>query len=246
FCVVQKTKRLDTSLFNYGFGKFEQLSSTMVAGALFVSGVICIFLAVERAAFPAPLENAGLGLFLALLSVVGNGIMWNWFRRLYRKDHSPISSSQSHLFFSKMLASSVVAVSLLLGYQAHAFPWLLYSDAVGSVLLGAFLLSNAHTLARDAVNDLVDRSLHEAYQLQIMKILIAVEDEYEGFSHIRTRQVGPRREIQVYLTFHEERTMQSLQATFQSIQHAIESQIPLSSVIIIPVWDSVSSSNVTE
>ncbi len=238
FIVVAKTRKSDQSRFNYGFGKLEQISSTVVALAMFCSGILCLIVAVKRLSDPEPLENALFGFILAFLSVLGNGIMWRWFAYINKSSFSPVASSQSQLFLSKLLASFIVFVSLLCSFQIEAFPIFIYADALGSFFLGAFLLSSAHRMAIDSVGDLMDCSLDEALQIVILKTVIKHESHYKGFSHIRSRSSGSKRHIQVFLEFDDASTVESLRISASEIKRELEEVVPNSEVLIIPHWEA--------
>lgn len=233
FLIILRTETLDVSRYNYGFGKIEQLSSSIVAVAMFCSGLLCIGVAVERFLDPKPIEGAYFGFIFALLSVLGNGFMWYRFKVLNKDKPSPISNSQSRLFFSKMAASSVVVISLLFSLNANVLPILLYGDAIGSLFLALFLMFSAYSLASSAISDLIDRSIDEGLQLSVMKVLVLHEHSYEGFQEIKSRQVGSKRYIQIFLNFSDSQPFSEIKATNSAIKSEIESVIPNSEVLII-------------
>jgi cation diffusion facilitator family transporter len=235
FLIILRTETLDASRYNYGFGKIEQLSSSVVAIAMFCSGLLCIAVAVERFLDPKPIEGAYFGFVFAVLSVLGNGFMWYRFKVLHNEKPSPINYSQARLFYSKMAASGVVVVSLFSSLSAQNFPILLYGDAVGSLFLALFLMFSAYSLASSAISDLIDRSIDEGLQLSVMKVLVKYEDSYKGFQQIKSRQVGTKRFIHIFLNFGDAQLFSEIKQTINAIKTETEAVVPNCEVLVIPV-----------
>ncbi|MCI5064591.1 cation diffusion facilitator family transporter [bacterium] len=242
FIVVEKTRRSDISEYNYGFGKLEQLSSTAVAFAMLCSALLCLAAGIERAIHPELLQNGSFGLVLAALSVVGNGVMWLRFRTLRGPMRSPVTASQQALFFSKMLASFVVTLSLVMSFLADAFPLLLYTDSLGSILIALFLAHAAFTIASDSVGDLVDRSIDEAFQVIALKAIVHYEDSFAGFHGIKTRRVGEKKMIQIFLSLKDHLPYREVAHQLIQMRDAIEGDIPGSEVVIALHLEATSSS----
>ncbi|MCB0328112.1 MAG: cation diffusion facilitator family transporter [Bdellovibrionales bacterium] len=232
FAVVEKTRRSDLSRYNYGFGKLEQLSSIVVALTMFCSAVICAYSAIDRALEPELIRNGTFGLTLSFLSVLGNGYMWRRFHKLVETSPSPVTESQCALFYSKMLASLVVSLSVALSYLAPYFSLFIYLDSIGSTCIALFLLDASFTIANDSVGDLVDRSVEEAFQLVVLKYLVQYEGAYSGFHGVKSRRVGTKRLIQINLALGDDIPLKELRPKLAALKGQIEGEIPESEVVI--------------
>lgn len=237
FIVIQKIQRSDKSLYNYGYGKLEQLSSTAVAFAMLCSSIVCMVTAIDRMISPEPLKNASFGLLLGILSVLGNGFLWFRFSRLMKREPSPVTGSQATLFLSKLLASFVVVLSLTLSGFHDAAPFLIYSDAVGSLAIALFLTTSAFSIGSESFSDLVDRAVDEAFQIIVLRHLVKYEEAYSGFYGIRSRQVGMRKLVQIDITLHETSTMGELKPKLKEMKKEIEAEIPQCEVVLALALD---------
>lgn len=226
--------RSDRSHFNYGFGKLEQLASLAVAFAMLLSFVVVMVAAVGRFLSPQVVHDAGQGFVLGNLSVLGNGAMWAYYRALGRSENSAVIDSQARLFRAKTAASVIVVVALV-PFFVSGPGWLqLYADPVGSVLLSGFLLHSSVALFSSSMGELVDASIDERLQLLILGALIQHEALYSGFKEVRSRRVGNRILVELFLEFTAKTTMSEFAESSAALKNTLHSQIPDIEVTIIP------------
>ncbi|MEZ4753116.1 MAG: cation diffusion facilitator family transporter [Bdellovibrionota bacterium] len=218
--------------YNYGFGKIEQLASLAVGCALFFSFLIILVAAILRFYNPEPLQNISMGLGLSVLSIIGNAFLWFKNHETCISNPSPVINSQRKLFRAKTFACIIVAVSLALPYFID-LSWGIYADPIGSVLIALFLLYNAIAIATSSLDDLLDRSIGEAYQLTILKTLIKHEAEYKGLDKIRSRRLGARAHIEISLDVDGDRSLRDIELSTAKIKAEIKESIPEAEVIFI-------------
>lgn len=232
--IVKKISSGDHSYFDYGFGKLEQMGSLAVACALFASFVVVLALAAMRIYNPVIVENAELGLLLAVLSVGGNLSFWLYNKKLAKAEVSPILNSQSDLFRAKTIASVVVALSLAFSLGKWESSVLLYADPLGSLMLASFLLFSALRLLTSSMRDLLDCSIDEALRLKVLQILVKYESQYSGLNSILCRRVGNKAVIEITLEFLEDSLFAEIHASMNQISSEVMTSIGNCSVTIIP------------
>lgn len=219
---------------DYSFGKMEQMGSLLVACALFLSFIAVLVLAAIRIYSPVAVENGGLGLIFAILSILGNISFWIYNNRLARSASSPILESQSNLFRAKTLASVVVATSLLLSLGKWESPIMLYADPLGSLILAGFLLFSAITLLSSSMRGLLDSSIDEVLRLKVLHALAKHDGSYLGLESATTRLEGKKAIIEITLEFSENAVFSEINKAMEEISSDLTNSIGNCSVIIIP------------
>lgn len=232
--VVRKINHGERGFYDFGLGKLEQLASLAIASAMLFTFLVVALSAAHRIFNPLAVENAGAGLVLAALSVGGNAIFWAHYRRLSRRESSPVLESQSKLFRAKAFASVVVCASLLCSLLLPQSQISLLADPIGSILLGIFLLYSAFGMFSASIRDLLDGAVDEAAKLVVLRELVRHEGLYSNFLGIRTRRGGTRMFLEVTLSFDQTLLIGEVARRCDEIAGALRTQFAGSDVTIVP------------
>jgi cation diffusion facilitator family transporter len=231
--VLRQIYKTDASAYNYGFGKFEQIGSLALALAMFVSFLILAYLVQYRIFNPVTLHSTEFGLCVSTLAIFANAAVSYHYYRHSKRNGSPLIISQWKLFRAKTVASTVVVLSLLSAMLSSS-EWIKhYSDPIGSSVVALFLLYSAYSIVSASMNDLVDRSLEEVFQLSILRVLVLHEDLYAGFQRVRSRRSGAKMHVDVHLEFDREARMGSVYDAMNTLSAELEKVLPGSDVHIV-------------
>ncbi|MBM4464408.1 MAG: cation diffusion facilitator family transporter [Chloroflexi bacterium] len=236
---LRKVARGETGVYQYGYGKLENLSSLAVAGAMVISFTIVLYGAIDRVRHPAPIGQVWLGLLTTSIAFALN--VWLWLKnyRLARKDPSPIMESQWRLFRTKSINNLSVISALGLSVLLRSYSWSLYIDPLGSLIVAGFLLSSAYDVASASVHDLLDQTLEEALQFIILQELAAYFDEYERFHGVRSRKSGSDVYVEIFLEFDGQQKMAEVQSVIDKMKASLEQKIQNSHISIVPTTSPV-------
>jgi ferrous-iron efflux pump FieF len=232
--IIQKISRAELARYNYGFGKFEHLATVAVSGALLVTAIISAIVGVKRFVSPELLENIGFGLLLAILSVGANIFFWVKSYLLDLKAPSPITDSQSRLFRAKTFAASVVAISLGSALLFDHQSWTVYVDPTGSLILAGFMLHSAISMLSSAVPALVDGAVEESIQKIIFTSLEEEDGSYQALNKLRSRRVGNRVLIEIFLEFDGSAPFSDIHATVMRIKTKLLAKLTNAEILVIP------------
>lgn len=127
--------------------KLERIANLCVGGAMCISGIAMLFVAIF-----SPHEEKGNvipGLIIAFLGVVVNGWFWIRYTKLDRQKPDGILAVQSKLYRAKTLVDGCITFAL--AFVAFAPPSALvgYVDMVGSVIVSLYLVVTGYTTIRD-------------------------------------------------------------------------------------------------
>lgn len=239
--VLRKMSRNEVSRFNYGYGKLEQLAGVAVAAALFLTFLVSFISGLRGLISPIPVENAEFGFVFALLSVLGNAVMWISNHLSNRRDNSPITESQARLFRAKTCATLVVVLALGATLLLPGVYLTIFVDPLGSVALSLFMLWQGYTMASASVPDLIDYAIEEKLQRSLDSIL---SDQRHLFSHIeriRSRRTTKKIYIELFLAFDPSLPFGRVHESVMVIKHAVSQGFPGADIVVIPSLPAASN-----
>jgi ferrous-iron efflux pump FieF len=231
---LRKIARGKTDLYNYGYGKLENLSSLVVAGVMMLSFAVVVSQAWARFVRPEPVGQVWLGLLISTVAYSCNFYFWRRNYALARKEPSPIMESQWRLYRIKSIANLCTILALGGSVLLRGQPWSVYIDPIGSLILSGFLLASAYRVAASSVGDLLDHTLDETLQFVILQELTAHFDDYERFHGVRSRRSGGDVYIEIFLEFDGNRKMGEVQQVIDQLKSDLEAKIQNSRVSIVP------------
>ena len=239
---VRKMDRGDSSGYNYGYGKLENLSSFIVATAMIIAQIFIFYHIVERFTHPEVLVETGtlLAIIFSGIAVLSSTWLWKHDYHLARQEASPMMESLWRLYRVKTISTLLVLTSLGISFAFRDQLWAAYIDPIGSIVLSGFLIFSIYSIISTSVYDLLDRTLEESLQLIILRELAAYFHEYEALHGIRSRKSGGNVHIEIFLEFDGERKMSEVQKIINEMQASLGSRIKGSQIFIIPSTSSLS------
>lgn len=185
---------------DYGHGKYETLATTMIGVALFVVALSIIVTGATRIAAwvgGEELEAPGkLALWAALISIVMKEAVYQYTVIRARKLKSKAVEANAWHHRSDALSSIGTAVgiggAIFLGQR-----WAVL-DPIASVVVGAFIVKVSFDLLKTGLGELLERSLPDDVEQEIMKLASSVEG-VENPHDLRTRCIGNRYAIELHI-----------------------------------------------
>ena len=185
---------------DYGHGKYETLAMTIIGFALLAVAVgIVLGGATKIAAWAggAQLRAPGmLALWAALLSIVLKEATFRYSMAEARKLHSQAVEANAWHHRSDALSSIGTAVgiggAIFLGQR-----WTVL-DPIASVLVGLFIIKVAVFLLRDGIGDLMEHSLPDEVENEILQLAASVQGVAEPHD-LRTRRIGNHYAIELHI-----------------------------------------------
>ena len=185
---------------DYGHGKYETLATTLIGLALFAVALGIIVSGAEKIALwvkGEELEAPGmLALWAALLSIVLKEGVYRYTIIKARKFNSQAVEANAWHHRSDALSSIGTAVgiggAILLGKR-----WTVL-DPIASVIVGAFIVKVAFDLLRGGLGELMERSLPDSVEDEILRLAGSVEGVSEPHD-LRTRRIGNHYAIELHI-----------------------------------------------
>lgn len=185
---------------DFGHGKYETLGTLIIGAALFLVGMGILWEgcgSIYRYLSGEPLDSPGyIALCAALVSIVSKELVFHYTRRAGVKYHSPSVIANAWHHRSDALSSVGTALgiggAILLGESWRVL------DPLAAVVVSLFILKVAVQLLTPSLNELLECSLPEEVEQQIIERV----QEVNGVSQphkLRTRQIGNRYAIDLHV-----------------------------------------------
>lgn len=185
---------------DYGHGKYETLAMTIIGVALLAAAIGIIFGGAVKIADwlgGQQLEAPGmLALWAALLSIVLKEAVYRYSMVKARQLNSQAVEANAWHHRSDALSSVGTAIgiggAIFLGQR-----WTVL-DPVASVIVGAFIVKVAVELLRRGIGDLLEQSLPDEVETEILQLAATVEGIAEPHD-LRTRRIGNHYAIELHI-----------------------------------------------
>lgn len=208
---------------DYGHGKYETLALTIIGIALMVVAVGIIYNGAIRIAAwwqGQELEAPGmLALWAALISIILKELTYRYTINNAKKLDSPALEANAWHHRSDALSSIGTAIGIggavLLGKR-----WAVL-DPIASVVVGAFIVKVAVELILQGMRDLLEHSLPDEIEEEIMQIAQSEPDVIEPHD-LRTRRIGNRYAIELHILMSGEITLAKAHDHADSIEDQLK------------------------
>ena len=185
---------------DYGHGKYETLAMTLIGMALLLVAVGILYSGLTKIvawAAGTQLQAPGtLALWAALLSVVLKEAVYRYSMVKARQLNSQAVEANAWHHRSDALSSIGTAVgiggAIFLGSR-----WTVL-DPVASIVVGAFIVKVAAGLLRNGIGDLMEQSLPDAVEQEILQSVAALPNLTEPHD-LRTRRIGNHYAIELHI-----------------------------------------------
>ena len=185
---------------DYGHGKYETLAMTLIGVALLTVAIgilyngatkIVAWLEVEQLQAPGL-----LALWAALLSIVLKETVYHYSMVKARQLQSQAVEANAWHHRSDALSSVGTAIgiggAIFLGQR-----WTVL-DPLASVVVGAFIVKVAVDLLRNGIGDLMEQSLPDAVEEEILRLVASLPGIVEPHD-LRTRRIGNHYAIELHI-----------------------------------------------
>ena len=185
---------------DYGHGKYETLATTLIGVALFAVAAGILVEGGKKIAFWAQggtLTQPGmLALWAALISILLKELIFQYTRRKAKTLNSQAMEANAWHHRSDALSSIGTAVGIggaIIGGERWAV-----LDPIASIVVGALIVKVAVDLLRKGLGELMEQSLPEEVENEILTIVNSVPDVIEPHD-LCTRRIGNHYAIEMHI-----------------------------------------------
>jgi len=205
----------------FGHGKFETLATLFQALIIMATGGWIVYEAGKRlSAGTQSLDvDQGVGI-LAFGALAAWGISSYLNRAAVKTDSSALAADSLH-FRMDIFSNLGLLVGMLL-IRWFELPWL---DPTLSILVAAYILSEAFKLVRHALQDMLDHELPDDIKDQVRAVIKAQNLPLAGYHNLRTRRAGSRKIMDFHLEVCRHMTVKEAHDIADQLENGIEETI---------------------
>jgi cation diffusion facilitator family transporter len=207
---------------DYGHGKYETLAMTIIGVALLLAAVGIVYSGLTKVILWAKggeLEAPGLlALWAALLSVVLKEAVFRYSMRKARQLNSQAVEANAWHHRSDALSSIGTAIgiggAIFLGQRYTVL------DPIASIVVGLFIIKVAIDLLRDGIGDLMEQSLPDAVEDEILQLAGSVPGVTEPHA-LRTRRLGNHYAIELHILMDDNMTLHDAHEKSEQVENIL-------------------------
>ncbi len=229
FVAVRAASRPPDEDHRYGHGKAESLAGLFQATVIIASVGFLIWAATRRI-FEQPetqYETYGIGAMFVAAAI--SFCLVTHLRRIARATDSPALTADAVHYASDVYTNTAALVALLV---IRFTGWRL-ADPLISIAISLYILWSAVSVARDAIDVLMDKMLPAEVDEMVARVVRSFRDEgIIGFHDLRTRRSGSFKFIDLHLEVRRDQSLEEAHAVTVRVLRAIEAELPRTRVQI--------------
>lgn len=209
----------------YGHGKYETLATALIGLALFavgvgllVGGATKVSAVLRGATLPAP---SMIALIAAAVSIISKEILYRYTVRVGKNLNSQAVIANAWHHRSDAFSS----IGTLIGIGGAIFlgeKWRIL-DPIAAIVVSGFIIKVSIDLIKPAIEELLERSLPDETEQQILDIIASVP-EVSSPHHLRTRRIGNHIAIEVHLRMDGQTTLENAHAVATDVERRLKAE----------------------
>ena len=223
FSVIKSAKPADND-HPYGHGKYEDMAGFIEGLLIIFASLFIIFEASKKIIFGNNMNSENsLGIIVMLVAVVLNFIVSSLLFKVAKETNSiSLYADGQHLRTDIYSSLGVLAGLILIKITGHAV-----LDPIIAILVAVIIFKAGYSISKKSTSNLLDHSLPEDNIKDIKRI---IKTHANGAllkrNSIKTRQVGPTKDIDMILQFPENTTICECHKICDEIEKEIQSTYP--------------------
>ena len=202
----------------YGHGKFENVSGVIEALLIFIAAVWIIYEAVIKLMHRDPMEKAGIGLIVMLISAITNFFVSRHLYKVAMKTESIALEADALHLKTDIYTSLGVSVGLFLimitGIQII--------DPIVAIMVAMLIMREAYELLNRAYKPLLDTSISPKELREVEKCIL--ESNYR-YHDLKSRQSGNQRFVEFHLEMQGDVPLKVVHKKCDEIEEVIKSRV---------------------
>ena len=192
---IRKSMEPADSSHPYGHGKVETLGTVFMSGVIILTGVWIVLEGVRRLREGIVPRSVDIGILVMGLSVAASWYISERIRKAGEETGSQALAADSLHFRTDVWSGGGILLSLV-AYRFTGWKWL---DPGVAVAVGAYIVVAAVPILREAVGDLLDRSLPPETVEKIRQVIESHRPLVVDYHALRTRRSGSEKHIDFHI-----------------------------------------------
>jgi cation diffusion facilitator family transporter len=235
FYSIKLANRPADLMHNYGYGKVEHVCEALEGVVLIGIALAMSFQAITHFLHPKHVNMPIVGLISSLINVTLNFGGAYYILKMARKSRSPAIQAEGVHYGLEGVISGMIAGSFMVSMvlQANGQHMLArYVDPAAALLASLGIMVPSVRLARNSFFKLLDASVEEDSQLEILKQLSKYLDRFCEFKDLRTRTAGRNKFVEFKLVVPSDISFSKGHEIVSLLERDIKNGIPDCEVLV--------------
>ncbi len=212
----------------YGHGKFESLSGAVEALLIWGACALIVWESVKRLVQGFEVSMPVVAILVMSLSTVINLAVSSHLFTVARKTESLALEADGWHLRTDAYSSLVV----LIGLGLLAITGWHFLDPLLALVVAVFIARAGFDLLKQATSHLLDASISPAEESIVAEVLQKHSQNFVNAHHIRTRQAGKQRYIDLHLVVRDDMTVEEAHQLCDEIERDIQKALPDADITI--------------
>jgi len=220
--------------YDYGMGKIDAFGSFISASILFLG--LTLILAGSINSLINPTEPSGILFFAILIKVINIAIdIFLLYKqgKVAKKHKTPMVQSALIFLRKDLMTDLVVLVTVMVAYIFRAFPLIMYFEPIVCILCVIYIAIQNIKQIRRAASNLLDKTLDEETQMQIINCVTRIWNDIDEFKGVRTRRSSHIIFIDLLVSFDGTKTYDEIYKVYEEFENAVKEVLPDSVTSIV-------------
>ncbi|OPY71996.1 MAG: Ferrous-iron efflux pump FieF [Syntrophorhabdus sp. PtaU1.Bin050] len=235
FYAIKMSNKPADVFHNYGYGKIENVAEAIEGVILIGLALAMSFQAILHLVRVGEVSSPAIGFICSLLGIAINFWGANFILKLAEKHSSPALRAEGIHFRLEGFISLAITLSfalVILLHHASLFILAKYVDPVATLIVSAFITFPSVRLLKEAFMKLLDASIGESGQMDVIKALTKHFNSYCNFKEIRTRTAGRKQFVDIHLVVPAHSSVKNAHTTSMALKYEIASSLSESEVTV--------------
>jgi len=211
----------------FGHGKAEPLAGLAQAAFITGSSLLLVLEAINRLVNPVEIKHGLAGILVIMFSLILTIVLVLYQRYVVKHTSSIAIQADSIHYFSDITLNIGVIVALVLSTYFD----LSVADPVIALGIAVYIIYSAWKIARNSLNQLMDRELPEEDREKIQTIILS-HPQVTSLHELRTRASGKDRFIQLHLEMDGKLSLQEAHIIADQVERDLLEAFPQADIII--------------
>lgn len=220
---------------NYGYGKVENVCELIEGSVLVGLALAMSFQAIMCIIRVSEIHSPLVGLMFSFVGVVINFWGASFILKLAKKSSSPALIAEGLHFRLEGYISLAVTLSFafyMVVVRTGFISIANYIDPVATLTVSVIIVIPSFHLLKKAFKKLLDASIGEIGQMDVLRVLAKHVDSYCNFRDIRTRTAGRRQFVDLHLIMPGHSSLKDVHRVISAVKNDISSTMPESDVTV--------------
>jgi len=220
--------------YDYGMGKIDSFGSLVSATILFLGLTAILAVSINSLINPtSPSELLLFAIIIKVINVIIDVYLVYKQNKIVKMSDSPMVKSALIFLKKDLLTDLVVLITVAVAYIFRGYPIIMYFEPVVCILCVLYVAVLNIKQVKNATSDLLDKTLDENVQMQIVKCVSAILDDVKGFEGVQTRKSGNTVFIDLLVSFDDNTQYKEITDVYRRFDAEVKGMLPGSVVSMI-------------